>query len=169
MSLGCILRVAPFLGLLMIFAIEAEAGPILAGSGVIEKRAACITHEGADLPSGGVTASGPPPRPEAGCPGKDLDGTVCDDLDEVEAGRCRAREIAIWDGVLDHLVRLVVGTRRAALTKDAISAFRSFRDRACAAYRTVAVNPGGPASVAACRLSETVRFTQRIYDAVHTP
>lgn len=135
----------------------------------IETRAACITHEGGDLPAtrSGTTTGTAMPQPC--CLASELDGTVCEALDEVAARPCRAREIAIWDGVLDRLLGAIAGGRRLSPTKGAIAVFRTYRDRTCAAYRAIAVNPSDPGTVEACRLSETARFTQRIYEAAYSP
>lgn len=135
----------------------------------IETRAACITHHGGDLPMSGAAAGSVPATPKNGCSPKELDGTVCDAFDDGDALRCFAREIAIWDGILDRLLPVVANSPRAAPVKNTIAAFRTFRDRSCTTYRIAAVNPGSAETVQACRLSETLRFTQKLYDTIYSP
>ena len=168
MELPCLLVAAAVIALAGASAAASDGAIVRA----IEQRATCITHEGGDLPAPGTSgANGLPQslRAQAACSASELDGTVCDALDTPQAAACLAREIAVWDGTLDRLLRDAVGTHRAAPTKGAVAAFRTYRDRTCAAYRAVAVNPGGQDIVMACRLGETARFAQKLYDAVFSP
>lgn len=148
-------------------------GPALAAPDVraaIAARAACITHEGGDLPPpGSAAAPGPPPPQDEACATAKLDGTVCAPLDGAAERGCLAGEIALWDGVLDRLVPVAATTERRSAVKRAIAAFRTFRDTTCAAYDALAINPSGPAAIAACRVGETARFAQRLYLAVYSP
>ncbi len=162
-------RVGRVMAVLVMTAPTAAGGKPDSSLGpIIEARASCITHEGGDLPAPGAAPVTPVP-PKTGCSAKERDGTVCDALDGGEALRCLAREITIWDGVLDHLPTVTAGSAKTAPVKSATAAFRTFRDRACATYRRVSVNPVGEEIVQSCRLAETVRFSQKLYDAVFSP
>lgn len=141
----------------------------------VEKRAACITNEGADLPGPGAATrpAGPPVPTNPECAAAVLDGTSCDSLED-QAGAaqraCLIREIAVWDGVLDRLLPLLAdrGAKHGAV-KTAIAVFRNFRDKACQAYRVIAVNTPSPDTILSCRLRESVRFTQNLYVIVFSP
>lgn len=155
--------------LVMIAPATARGKPDSRLGPIIETRASCITHEGGDLPAPGAAPVGAPVPPKTGCSAKELDGTVCDALEGGAALRCFAREIAIWDGVLDRLPTVTAGSAKSAPVKSAVAAFRTFRDRACATYRRVSVNPVGEETAQSCRLTETVRFSQKLHDAIFSP
>lgn len=156
-------------GVLLLIATAGHAEPAASFSTIVKQRAACITNEGGDLVPADAATARAQPKPEAGCSKKELDGTVCDELDGEAEMRCLRRELGIWDELLDRLLPITAGSQRAKPVKGTIAAFRVFRDQACAAYRAVAVNPQSAASVQTCRLNETLRFTQKFYDAIHSP
>ena len=139
----------------------------------IEKRAGCITNEGADLPGPGFVYKpqpGPPVPPNAECDKKILDGEVCQGIEGEPERACLVKEIAVWDGVLDRLVDLSKDKKaRQASLKGTIAAFRTYRDKSCATYRFIAVNTPPPNTVHACRLSESTKFAQSLYMYFYSP
>lgn len=139
----------------------------------VEARAKCITHEGADVPvaatrGGASAAAAAAANPQ--CAAEVLDGTVCNKQEGPAALQCLARELRTWDAVLDLLVDVAADRRpKQAAIQDALKAFRSYRDKSCRTFNQIAVNPAGPEGVAACRLEESARFTQRIYNHFYSP
>ncbi len=134
---------------------------------IIEMRAECLTSEGGDMPVGGSLPPGPPNEQ---CKGDYIDGKHCGKLDGAAEKACLAKDIVIWDGVLDRLVKLSKGSaKREAPIRNAIAAFRKYRDTSCATFAAIAINTPAPNMVATCRVTETSRFAQALYPWFYSP
>ena len=157
-SLPCVLAAV---SLMVVSAVRAE--PVSVER--IEARAACITHEGADVP---IRQDGKQPAPAKECAAALLDGTACGNSEGSER-QCLAAEIALWDGVLDRLVKISDKKDRQVSLRGAIAAFRGFREKACATFQKVSINTPGPNALASCRVVESARFAQELYIHFYSP
>lgn len=150
---------AALLAAAVLSASNAPARAQGAGEREVERRAACITHEGADFPGA-----------NRGCDGPELDGKVCDDVADRAAAACFGRETAIWDRVLDRLKGAKSDRKGGAeAVAQALAAFRAHRDRACALYRGFGINNERVDFVPQCRLRLTVEFAKDAYLQLFSP
>lgn len=135
----------------------------------IDKRAECITNEGADIPVG-VEYKGPAAPVNEECAASVLDGSRCDSLANASEKTCLGQDLAIWDGVLDKLVVISAGrAKRETALRNSIAAFRKYRDSACTTFTLIAVNPPGANAIGSCRVRESARFAQQLYPWFYSP
>lgn len=152
--------------LLVLLAAVGSAAPARAASvdAEVERRAACITHEGGDLPAApGKTLPDP-------CRGIDLEAGACDDLDGAPQQQCFAREIALWDKVLDRL-KPVMADRKGAgeAVGRALAGFRTHREAACRLYGRFGINTDNPRYQPRCRLRLTIDYAKDTYLQLYSP
>ncbi|MBT9290662.1 hypothetical protein [Prosthecodimorpha staleyi] len=156
-------RVAGLLVVAGVVLVQAAAATG-AAEAEVERRAACITHEGGDLPAA------PGKMPPDPCRGIDLDAGACDALDGAAQQQCFAREIALWDKVLDRL-KPVMADRKGApeAVARALAGFRSHRAAACRLYGRFGINTDNPHYQPRCRLRLTIDYAKDTYLQLYSP
>ncbi len=156
---------------LIALVVPARADPRLE----IENRAACIIHEGADLPVGVKLQPAVPGEPN--CDPRVLDGNPCPALDPGTADEalCLKTELGYWEGVLDRVTDKRLGAERRpgqrAAIASVVKSFRAYRQTYCASLKLITVNPPDSRNFPLeCALRETIRFARDdLYPAIYSP
>lgn len=151
-------------GLVLLNAAVAVPARAATADAEVERRAACITHEGGDLPaSPGKVLPDP-------CRGIDLEAGACDDLDGAPQQQCFAREIALWDKVLDRLKSVMADRKGASeAVGRALAGFRTHREAACRLYGRFGINTDNAYYQPRCRLRLTIDYAKDTYLQLYSP